>query len=270
MSTECKTKHTRRYREGTRARRARASTTAWAGHAQAGAGHACKHNWQGTRKQGAGHASIKTLYRPTGLCCRTNSTGRHVQAHRGHAVEAPGQWYLACRCRCCLSASWSRPPQKYDPRRMVKNGPHERTGASGEKCFSKATWVQETVVRTHPVLLEAPLALHTPVLRGIAKTSLLCVVLCFINPRVRKIRNEASSCLGIFSRTLRFYYVASSLATGSPLFHLLDGHRKLVGSSAIPARSYPGPVRYHWRSIIELEVPPDETPGLMTLHPYTM
>jgi len=28
--------------------------------------------------------------------------------------------------------------------------------------------------------------------------------LCFINPRVRKIRNEASSCPGIFSRTLRF------------------------------------------------------------------
>ena len=29
------------------------------------------------------------------------------------------------------------------------------------------------------------------------------VVLCFINSRVRKIRNEASSCPGIFSRTLR-------------------------------------------------------------------
>ena len=37
-----------------------------------------------------------------------------------------------------------------------------------------------------------------------------CVLLCFIDPRVRKIRNEASSCLGIFSRTLCFYYVASS------------------------------------------------------------
>ena len=61
------------------------------------------------------------------------------------------------------------------------------------------------------------------------------VLLCFIDPRVRKIRNEASSCPGIFSRTLRFYYVASS--TGSPLPHLLDGHRKLVGRSAIPAWS---------------------------------
>ena len=37
------------------------------------------------------------------------------------------------------------------------------------------------------------------------------VLLCFIDPRVRKIRNEASSCPGIFSRTVRFYYVASSV-----------------------------------------------------------
>ena len=93
------------------------------------------------------------------------------------------------------------------------------------------------------------------------------MLLCFIDPRVRKIRKEASSCPGIFSRTLRFYYVASS--PGSPLPHLLDGHRKLVGSSAIPARSCPGPVRYPWRSIVDLEVPPDETPGLMTFTPTT-
>jgi len=50
-----------------------------------------------------------------------------------------------------------------------------------------------------------------------------------IDPRVRKIRIEASSCPGIFSRTLRFYYVASS--PGSPLPHLLDGHWKLHISS---------------------------------------
>jgi len=92
------------------------------------------------------------------------------------------------------------------------------------------------------------------------------VLLCFIDPRVGKIRNEAYSCPGIFSRTLRFYYVTSS--PGSPLPHLLDGHRKLVGRSAIPARSCPGPVRYHWGSIVEFEVPPNETPGLMTLHPH--
>ena len=79
-------------------------------------------------------------------------------------------------------------------------------------------------------------------------------------------RNEASICPGIFSRTLRFYNVASFPA--SPLPYLLDRHRKLVGRSAIPARSCPGPVRYHWGSLAELEVPPDETPGLMTLHPH--
>jgi len=62
------------------------------------------------------------------------------------------------------------------------------------------------------------------------------VLLCFIDPRVRKIRNEASSCPGIISRTLRFHYVASS--SGSLLPHLLDGHRKLV-QRTIPT----GPVR---------------------------
>jgi len=91
-----------------------------------------------------------------------------------------------------------------------------------------------------------------------------CVLLCFISPRVRKIRNEVSSRPGIFSRTLRFYYIASF--PGSPLPHLLDGHIKLVGCSAIPARSRPGPIPYHWGSIVELELPPDETPGLMTPH----
>jgi len=86
------------------------------------------------------------------------------------------------------------------------------------------------------------------------------VLLCFIDPRVRKIRNEASS------RTLRFYYVASS--PSSPLPHLLHGHRQLVGRSEIPARSCPGPVQYHWGSIVGLEVLPDKTPGLMTLQPH--
>ena len=71
------------------------------------------------------------------------------------------------------------------------------------------------------------------------------VLLCFIDLRVGKISNEASSCPGISSRTLRFYYVAGS--PGSPLPYLLDGHRKLAGYTAmIPARSCPGPVRYHW------------------------
>jgi len=78
----------------------------------------------------------------------------------------------------------------------------------------------------------------------------VCVLLCFIDPRVRKIRNEASSCPGIFSRTLHFYYVASS--PGSPLPHLLDGHRKLVGRSAIPARSCPRPVMYESRVFMKV------------------
>ena len=52
----------------------------------------------------------------------------------------------------------------------------------------------------------------------------------------------------------------------SPIF--LTYTRKLVGRSAILARSCPGPVPYHWGSIIELEVPPNETPGWMTLHPH--
>jgi len=38
----------------------------------------------------------------------------------------------------------------------------------------------------------------------------VCVLLCCINPRVRKIRNEASSNPGIYSRTLCFCYNTSS------------------------------------------------------------
>jgi len=38
----------------------------------------------------------------------------------------------------------------------------------------------------------------------------LQVLLCFIDPKVKQIRNEVSNCPGIFSRTFCFYYVASS------------------------------------------------------------
>jgi len=119
---------------------------------------------------------------------------------------------------------------------------------------------------TNIMMSEERLRVGAAVVKVVHRNTFSCVLLCFIDQRVRKIRNEASSCPGIFSRTLRFYYVASS--PGSPLPHLLDGRRKLVGRSAIPARSCPGPVRYHWGSIVELEVPPDETPGLMTLQPH--
>jgi len=36
----------------------------------------------------------------------------------------------------------------------------------------------------------------------------ICVLLCLIDPRVWKIRNEASCCPGLFSRTSRFGRVA--------------------------------------------------------------
>jgi len=39
----------------------------------------------------------------------------------------------------------------------------------------------------------------------------VCVLICFIDPRVRKIRNEASSCPGIFARTLRGYSLINTL-----------------------------------------------------------
>jgi len=45
---------------------------------------------------------------------------------------------------------------------MVKNGPHERTNASGETCLDKATRVGETVARTYQVPLTAPLASPPP------------------------------------------------------------------------------------------------------------
>jgi len=47
--------------------------------------------------------------------------------------------------------------------------------------------------------------------------SCVCVLLCFINPGVRNIRHDASSCPGIFSRALRFHYVAP-LVHPSPIF----------------------------------------------------
>ena len=88
----------------------------------------------------------------------------------------------------------------------------------------------------------------------------VCVLLCFIDPRVRKIRNEASSCPGIFSRTLRLYYVASS--PGSPLPHLLDGHRKLVGRSAIPAVLCTHIQIHMCRDLVHLPVDSSGPPGV--------
>jgi len=63
-----------------------------------------------------------------------------------------------------------------------------------------------------PKMLRIPALDHSKPLRRIHPLLFLppCVLLCFINLMVRKIGNEASSCPGIFSRTLRFYYFASS------------------------------------------------------------
>ena len=65
---------------------------------------------------------------------------------------------------------------------------------------------------------------------------LLCVLLCFIDPRMKKIRNKAFSCLRIFSRTLFFNYVANS--PDSPLPHLLDIHIDMPKAISAPFRKY--------------------------------
>jgi len=57
------------------------------------------------------------------------------------------------------------------------------------------------------------------------------------------------------------HYVASS--QGSPLPHpsfFLDKHRDIERCSAIQESACPGLVGYDWGSIVELDVPPDETP----------
>ena len=91
-------------------------------------------------------------------------------------------------------------------------------------------------------------------------------------------KKESKSMFLILTSCLLGFIVSSSILCsclllcillcfpGSRLPHLLDGHRDIVGCTASPASSCPGPVRYRWASIVELEVPPDETPGLMTLH----
>jgi len=70
---------------------------------------------------------------------------------------------------------------------------------------------------------------------------------------------------------VRYLFLYLSLAPPVPIPpppHLHDGHKDIVGCSAIPACLCPGPVQYPWGSIIESEVLSDETPGLMTLQPH--
>ena len=62
--------------------------------------------------------------------------------------------------------------------------------------------------------------------------------ICFIDPRVRKIKNEASNCPGIFSRTPRFYDV-DSCSPGSPLPRHFSEifHSRISSSCSWPIRS---------------------------------
>jgi len=92
-----------------------------------------------------------------------------VRAHRGHAVEAPGELYLACRYRCRLSASAELATREIQPSKMVENSHNNLTVASGETCFGVATRVGKTIARTYSVPLAAPSARLAPVPRGIVK-----------------------------------------------------------------------------------------------------
>jgi len=87
----------------------RSHTHARARHMQTGTGHVgtnfMRKQGHGPRGQGQDRRTQTALLTSVGLCCRTNSMGRHAQTGARHAVEAPGQWYLACRYRCRLSAS---------------------------------------------------------------------------------------------------------------------------------------------------------------------
>jgi len=75
---------------------------------------------------------------------------------------------------------------------------------------------------------------------------LVDVLLCFIDSRVRKIRNEASSCPGIFSRTLRFYYVAQASSPGS-LCVRAGGYLEAMGPFGEPGPFEP-PLLRLWRA----------------------
>jgi len=85
-STKCKKKYTRRHREstrkqvqGTRAERARASTT-----------------------RDRRHRLSSKTNRLTTLQARARSANANAKhaATKGHVVQAPRQWYWSC-CRCC-------------------------------------------------------------------------------------------------------------------------------------------------------------------------
>ena len=77
--------------------------------------------------------------------------------------------------------------------------------AAAERCDKQPWTGRHTGVQAKPEAQDT--ALHNRLL------------LCFMDPRVRKIRNDASSCPGMSSSTLRLYYVASPPSSSLP--HLL-------------------------------------------------
>jgi len=77
-----------------------------------------------------------------------------VRAHRGYAVEAPGEWYLSRRAprslRPWLQSVLAR--AILDQLRLLKvgeNGPHGRTRMGSQVSFDNATWHGYTVPRMH-------------------------------------------------------------------------------------------------------------------------
>jgi len=115
-----------------------------------------------------------------------------------------------------------------------------------------STWSVNPNLGALPILTLVSLT-HIPSLFACFHEYVRCFVL--ITRGWERLETRPPVALGS-SPELFVFDVASS--PGSRLPHLLDGHRKLVGSSVNLVRSCPGPVRYHWGSIVELEVPPDE------------
>jgi len=90
------------------------------------------------------------------------------------------------------------------------------------------------------------------------------VLLCFIDPRVRKIRNEAPVALESFTVLFSFSLSLAPPVHPSPIF-LTDTENlydPVYSSKVMPRTISVFLEKYR-------EVPPDETSGLMTLHPHS-
>ena len=99
---------------------------------------------------------------------------------------------------------------------------------------------------------------------GIMSACPQCVLFCFIEPKVKKIRNNASSCRGpgcvlpcfiktilgkcpgIFSRTLHVYYVASSTPQSCPTHSIIYVHFLVTRSQKIILHF----IQYKWLNLV--------------------